>query len=206
VECLPFRTALSAQLDGEDPGVDVRLTERHVAGCSACTAWLASVRHVQALADTAAAVPTPDLSQAITRQHHSRAGDARHDRLATLRAFLAAVGFAQLAAAAPALLGVDAGAPVHLAREIGSWDLALSVGFLFAAWRPARAWGMLPLVTALVVCVVATTGLDIVNGNAQLANESTHLLEVIGLVLVWRLAVQERSDAGRGRAERLGLT
>lgn len=105
------------------------------------------------------------------------------------RVALALVALAQLIVAVPALLfGVGAGAPTHLAHELGSWDLALAVGFLFAAWRPARAWGMLPLVAALVACLLATTGIDMAEGRAGLLRESTHALDLAGLGLLWALA------------------
>ena len=49
--------------------------------------------------------------------------------------------------AVPALIfGSDAGLPVHTARHLGSFDVALAVGFLFAAWRPSRIPGLLPVV------------------------------------------------------------
>ena len=60
------------------------------------------------------------------------------------------VALTQLVLAAPALLlGEDAGATVHVARELGSFDVALAVGLLVAAWQPARAWGLLPVIAAL---------------------------------------------------------
>ena len=62
---------------------------------------------------------------------------------------------AQIAVAIPALVfGSDAGLPVHAARHIGSFDVALGVGFLYAAWKPSRIPGLLPVVVALVACLV----------------------------------------------------
>jgi predicted anti-sigma-YlaC factor YlaD len=102
------------------------------------------------------------------------------------------------------LLGRDAGAPVHIAREVGSFDFALAVGFLFVGWRPVRAYGMLPLVAALVACLAVTTTVDLARGTATLLGESAHLLDLMGLASVWELA---RADGpprplgqrGRGR-------
>ena len=83
------------------------------------------------------------------------------------------------------LLGRDAGAPVHIAREVGSFDFALAVGFLFVGWRPARAYGMLPLVAALVACLGITTAVDLARGTASFLGESAHLLDLFGLASVW---------------------
>ena len=134
---------------------------------------------------------TAEILAAATDRGLVGAGANRErDRWRWLLAGLAAV---QLAAAMPGLLlGEDAGASVHVAHELGSWDVALAVGFLFAAWRPARAWGMLPLVAALVGCLVLTTGLDVADGHARLAHEAAHILEVAGLAVLWVLARPSR--------------
>jgi hypothetical protein len=68
-------------------------------------------------------------------------------------------------------------------------------------WRPARAYGMLPLVAALVGCLAITTGVDLVRGTATLLNESAHLLDLMGLASVWELSRMDsppRSDGNRG--------
>ena len=58
-----------------------------------------------------------------------------------LRVGLITLAVVQMLLAAPLVLfGRDAGAPIHLAREIGSFDLALAIGFFIVGWRPARAW------------------------------------------------------------------
>jgi predicted anti-sigma-YlaC factor YlaD len=93
----------------------------------------------------------------------------------------------QLALAVPGLLGTDEGAPIHVAHEAGCWSLALAVGFLFAAWRPLRAVGLLPLVSALSAALVLTAGLDLLRGGAVPIDESAHLLEVVGTGLLWLL-------------------
>jgi len=91
--------------------------------------------------------------------------------------------------ALPALVyGSDDGAPVHVAHEMGSWDLALAVAFLFAAWRPLRAIGLLPFVATLAFGLCLTAVVDLVSGRAVAVVEASHLLEVIGTALLWLLA------------------
>ena len=87
-----------------------------------------------------------------------------------------AIALAQIAVAIPALVfGSDAGLPVHTARHIGSFDVALGVGFLYAAWKPSRIPGLLPVVAALVVCLVGSSLLDVAYGQhrARSARRST---------------------------------
>ena len=102
---------------------------------------------------------------------------------------LVGLAVAQLAIAVPDLLGGG----THAAHELGSWDIALAVGFLFAAWRPERAAGMVPLVGALVVLLLATSGMDVADGDARAARELSHVLEIWGLVCLWMLGRRDQA-------------
>jgi predicted anti-sigma-YlaC factor YlaD len=151
-----------------------------------------------------AAEPAPDLAPAIMAAvNRERTARSRRFDPQALRAGLVALAVVQMLLALPVLLlGRDAGAPVHIAREVGSFDFALAVGFFFVGWRPARAYGMLPLVAALVACLGITTAIDLARGTATLLGESAHLLDLMGLASVWELARADgppRSDGHRGR-------
>ena len=78
------------------------------------------------------------------------------------------------------IYGTDEGAPIHVAHEVGAWDLALAVGFVFAAWRPLRAVGLLPFAAALSAGLILTAILDVAHGRAVALTETTHLLELVG--------------------------
>ena len=150
---MQIRHAISARLDGEDPGTDEATVYGHLATCAGCRA-------------------TED-------------SEAQH----ALRWILVAIAVTQIAIAIPALLfGSDAGLPVHTARHIGSFDVALGVGFLFAAWKPSRIPGLLPVVVALVVCLVGSSLLDVASGNTAAFGEAHHALDFVGLAVVWLLS------------------
>ena len=191
MDCDPYREVLSARLDGrgdDDPGVDA-----HVAGCPACQAWLAAVEGLGARVDEHRAQAVTDRSPAILAaladELAAEERDARDESLLPWRAGLIALGVVELALALPVLLlGHEAGAGTHVAREMGSFDVALAVGFLVAAWRPARAWGMVPLVAVLAACLAVTSGVDIAEGRATFGGELLHLTHLLGLVLLWMLA------------------
>ncbi|HZI39410.1 MAG TPA: hypothetical protein VFF24_13975, partial [Acidimicrobiia bacterium] len=162
----------------------------HLAHCEACRAFeseaIGLTRAVRVAATEAAPDLTPTIMAAINQERVGRA--SRFDPQA-LRIGLITLAVVQMLLAAPMLLfGRDAGAPIHLAREIGSFDFALAVGFFFVGWRPARAYGMLPLVAAVVLCLSVTTAVDLVRGTATLLDESAHLLDVLGLAAVWEMA------------------
>jgi predicted anti-sigma-YlaC factor YlaD len=118
----------------------------------------------------------------------SRFSTNKADPTGTARLGLVMVALAQLAIAIPALAGADSGASVHIAHEQGSWALALAVGLLVVVWRPTRASGMLPLVSALVAGLTLTSGLDILNGRTAAGAEAPHGLAILGLMLLWWVA------------------
>jgi predicted anti-sigma-YlaC factor YlaD len=188
MNCDTARAAISARLDGEDLGVDAAALDEHLARCIACRAFVrdAESMHRELRLGEAPAVPdlTAPILSAIGAHDHRRPA---HERV--LRGILVAVGLMLIVAAVPALvLGDDAELPVHAARHLGSFDLALAVGFLFAAWRPARVAGLLPVVVALVACLVGTSVLDVLDGHTGALPETQHVIDIVGLVAAWLLA------------------
>ena len=133
------------------------------------------------------------LAAARAERHGRGAGTS------ALRLGLVMVAVAQLTlAVSPLAFARDEGAPVHIAHEMGAWDLALAVGFLFAAWRPLRAVGLLPFVAALAAGLLGTAVVDVIDGRAVALVETTHLLELVGALLLWLLTI----TPGRRRVRR----
>ncbi|MEX1008622.1 MAG: zf-HC2 domain-containing protein [Acidimicrobiia bacterium] len=186
MSCTRIRHAISARLDGEDPGVERALIEAHLDTCAWCREFAASAERLHRTSRLAPAPQVPDLTPAIL----AAIGDepARDTQLA-LRWILAALAFVQIGVAVPALLlGSDAGLPVHAARHLGSFDIAVAVGFLFAAWRPSRIPGLLPVVAALVACLVGSSLLDVLAGNTGALGEAHHVTDFAGLAVLWLLS------------------
>jgi predicted anti-sigma-YlaC factor YlaD len=199
MECDQIREALSAQLDGEDPGLTGGDLDGHLRTCAACTAWSEELATLHRMVRVREAEPVPDLSAAIVEAYTPRlptrrAAAAPHrsplgEVVSPARWGLFVVALTQLVLAAPALLlGEDAGATVHVARELGSFDVALAIGLLVAAWQPARAWGLLPVVAALGLVIAGTAVLDLVDGTTSTAGEVHHLLDLAGVALLWWVA------------------
>jgi predicted anti-sigma-YlaC factor YlaD len=105
-----------------------------------------------------------------------------------VRIALAIVAASELVLAAPGLILGDGAAAVHDARHLGSFGVAVSIGLLYVAWRPARAFGILPIVTALALTMLVSATIDVVHGRVTSFGEAHHILEFSGLVLVWMLA------------------
>ncbi len=193
MECADIREALSARLDGEDGGLTPDVLDGHLAGCRACTAWSDELAALHRMVRVREAEPVPDLSADIVEAFVPSARAGRRFALGAAvsgaRWALFAVALTQLVLAVPALvLGEDAGASVHVARELGSFDVALAIGLLVAAWQPARAWGLLPVAAALALVMAGTALLDLVDGRASTIGEAHHLLDVAGVALLWLVA------------------
>jgi predicted anti-sigma-YlaC factor YlaD len=197
MRCDTIREAISARLDGEAPGLADSTIDAHLAGCLACVAWSEELSTLHRMVRVREAEPVPDLTGAILGSQSVPAPRAgRSEVISPARWALFVVALTQLVLAAPALLlGEDAGATVHVARELGSFDVALAVGLLVAAWQPARAWGLLPVIAALALVMAGTAVIDVVRGTASGFGEAHHVLDLAGLVLLWLVAHEERRPA-----------
>lgn len=214
VECEEYRVALSAQLDDEEPGPDPGRVDAHLARCGECRAWLRNAVAVTRAARLQPASDVPDLTETILRDLPGFSADRRgEDRVASggnrarwlmlARAGLFVVAAAQCASGVGALFGagVTGFVPVHSARELGSFALALAVAWTWIAWRPARAGAYLPMLATLVGVLAAFTAVDLLAGHASPASEAGHLPLVAGLVLTLVLA---RNRVGHGRPPSAG--
>jgi predicted anti-sigma-YlaC factor YlaD len=177
---------LSAQLDGEDPGLDLDAVARHVEGCTTCRAWEQGAAAVSRRLRVRPAPPEVDLVPAVLTALRT-AGLGVPSRRWTRLALLVTAAL-QLAVCLPSLLGADdGGLGGHVAREVAAAELALAVGLLCAAWRPWQAAGMLPVMATLALGLSATTLVDVLAGHVPPVDELPHLLAAASVALLWRL-------------------
>jgi predicted anti-sigma-YlaC factor YlaD len=171
MDCAACRDVVSAQLDGEATPVEVAAADLHLATCAACTTYRRTVTGLLRSVRVAAAEPVPDLTVAILAAHPPLDARPAHD-VGLWRLGLALVALAQVVAAI-AHLGGD-----HVVRDQAAWEAALAAGYGWAAWRPARATGLLPVAAVLTVLLL-------VNGGLALAGTGTHhLLAPLGLAFL----------------------
>ena len=191
---------MSARLDGEATPLDDAALDHHLHTCPACTAWADELTALHRAVRVREAEPVPDLSAAILAAAPVAAQrrPAASGVVSPARWALFVVALTQLVLAAPALLlGEDTGASVHVARELGAFDVALAVGLLVAAWQPARAWGLLPVAAALACVMAGTAVLDLVDGRTSSFSEAHHLLDLAGVAFLWSVAREGRTDSRR---------
>jgi predicted anti-sigma-YlaC factor YlaD len=184
VNCEQTRLMLSAQLDQETSPAQAAAANAHLGRCEACRDWWADIGQVSRVLRVRVAEPLPDIATAVlARVHPPRAGRGQWVRIV-----LAVVAATELMLAVPGLLLGEGAASIHDARHLGSFGVAVSIGLLYVAWRPARAFGILPIVTALALTMIVSATIDVVDGRVSSFGEAHHVLEFSGLVLVWMLA------------------
>jgi predicted anti-sigma-YlaC factor YlaD len=192
-DCERYREAISARIDGEESGVADIVLARHLTECAACLGWETAALRATRVARLRPAEAVPDLTSSIMAAIAAQpvpvrpvaAGWADENVPTVIRLTLALVAFAQIIIAAPALVGNDLGATVHVAHEQGAWGLALAAGLGLAAWRPARASALLPLLAVFVASMFALTLSDVVAGRIAPSAELPHLMAAVGLALLW---------------------
>jgi predicted anti-sigma-YlaC factor YlaD len=191
MNCEACREAISALLDNEDPGIDPALVQAHLAHCPACRAATTQASRLQRWLRLRPTEPVPDLTPAILArigptEPGPRQGAQREVRIA-LAVLAGLVAVLPLPLPAP-LLADEAGAPLHLARELGAFQVALAVGLLLVAWQPQRRVQLLPVLAVLSVCPAVIAALDVAGGHTPASAEGHHLVQLAGLGLVWLLA------------------
>lgn len=183
--CDTARELISADADDELRGGDRLRLAAHIDGCSDCEAYADRVAHLTRQVRVRRLAPEPDfVVRVMTRSRPPRLG-----RGGWLRPALVWCGLVLLVQGfRPLVFGELADTPTHIARHVGASAVALAVGFVYAAWRPHRAYGLLPLVGALLATTLVSTVLDTLSGNRNALAETVHLAELVGLVLLWLVA------------------
>jgi predicted anti-sigma-YlaC factor YlaD len=196
MECDVAREAISARIDGEQPGLPDDVLDVHLASCAACRDWQQRAHDVTRRAGLGGSFLDRDLSPRVLAAFPPAAAGLR--RLLVQRAGLAALAVAQLAITVPLLIfGHDHDAGAHAAHELGSFDLALAVAFAVGAIRPAMSAGL------AWPCGIAAAGLagtaiaDLIGGQTIGADEAQHLIAVFGATLLfWQARTCRSQTAG----------
>jgi predicted anti-sigma-YlaC factor YlaD len=194
MECYEAREAISALIDGEDPGLPREEVDAHLTHCADCTSWRQRAHALTRRARLGNSFLDHDLTSEVLAA--SPLIPASHSGLAQ-RLGLLIVAVAQMAITVPLLiLGHDHDAGTHAAHELGSFDLALAIAFAVGAIRPALSAGL------AWPCGVAATGLagtaivDMIAGQTIGADEAQHLIAVAGaLLLFWQARTTGRYGA-----------
>ena len=200
MECDSVREAISARIDGEDPGLPGAVIDAHLAGCAACRGWQQRAYTMTRRARLGGSFLEHDLTaRVLAAVPPVPAG--RRRRLGQ-RAGLIAVALAQLAVTVPLLiLGHDHDAGTHAAHELGSFDLALAIAFAVGAIRPALSAGLAWPCCIAAAGLTGTAVIDLIGGQTFGADEAQHLITVAGAALLfWQARTVRARTSGPAMA------
>lgn len=183
--CAAARELVSAASDDElAPDEEHRLA-RHLAACADCTAY---AERLAALTRSFRLRPVTH-GRDLTGRIMASSRPPRLGRGGWMRPALAWVGIVIVVQSIdPLVFGDIDGTPTHVARHVGASALALAIGLMYAAWRPERSFGLLPLVGALFAATLVASILDTVSGDRAAVAETVHVAELVGMVLLWFVA------------------
>ena len=182
MDCDRAHELISAELDHENSADESAVLAAHLEGCAECRAWQADseqfrrrlmVRPAESIPDQASlvlrAVAVPDLGNGEW-----------------VRYSLFVVATTLLILDLPLLFaGSDTEGAEHLGRHLGAFSAALALALLYVAWRPERAIGLIPMAAGLALTLVVTAVIDVALGRSEVMSESYHVVELVGLGLLW---------------------
>ncbi|MDQ0379236.1 zf-HC2 domain-containing protein [Amycolatopsis thermophila] len=205
MDCATAREAISATLDGEDPGVDPSALDRHVTSCPACLTWQDDAAAVTRLARLEPAGATPDVAPRVLGHRPVPSGSAKSD---WPRWSLAIAAVAQLSLVVsllflpPGMGGAMAVQPgSHLEHEAAAFNFAIAIALLWAAAKPRQARAQLPVLLSFTALLVGLSLLDLIGGRVGWPRLGTHLPLLFGVfcaVLIARRGGRRPDPADHG--------
>jgi predicted anti-sigma-YlaC factor YlaD len=192
--CEEARVLISAAVDSQLEDAEHARLDGHLADCDDCTEWQLrltdSTRRslIRPVGASSAVRPAPLPDPKV----------ARRNRI--IRIMLGWAGILLMVWHIPGVFAAGSENAVHLSRHQAAFAVALGASFLFVAFRPERAFGVIPFVATFTVALTVTAAVDLVNGSSNVVTESRHLLEIGGLVLVWILGVGSGPRRNRARS------
>ncbi len=180
MECDTARLAISSAID--DGVVVSDEIEQHVSVCAACQQWREGVHQLRRTTlrtvsgAPSAAIAVSELPRRFTMHRW-------------IRFALAWAGALLVVWNAVDMFSAGSGLSIHFERHQAAFDVALGLAFLFVAWRSDRAYGMVPFAAAFAIALTLSAVIDLANGASTFDRESAHLIEILGLALLWALGL-----------------
>jgi predicted anti-sigma-YlaC factor YlaD len=194
LNCDEARIDISSKLDGE-PVVDDDELRAHVGSCRECARFEREAGALRASARAPVAVePTGVVDRVLSALEPDRSTSPESK---FLRVLLGVVGIVGIVQSVPDLFAPGDGVNAHASRHLGVFMAALAVGFVYTALRPRRIGGLLPVAAVLSAGLVVTAVIDVASGRTPLVGETAHIVEIVGLAVMWILTRLERPRGPR---------
>ena len=208
MDCATAREAISATLDGEDPGVEAAALDAHVTTCADCATWQHEAAAVSRLVRIERAVETPDVTREVLERFVPPHKPAPVDWPRLALAFAAVSQFSIVVSLLflpqPLGRGMSITPSSHMEHEAVAFNFAVGIALLWVATRPRRARSQLPVLLSFAAVLVMLSLLDVLHGNVgwyRLASHLPMLLGVVCTVLIGRRDGRRPWPGNRASAE-----
>ena len=181
MECRTVREVLSAQLDQEAGDEEAAAANRHLGQCPGCAQWWTSAGAVARTLRVRPAEVVPDIATAAL----NRSRNERRWPYQSARAALAVLAAVELVFAVSGVVAGRDASPIHDTQHLGAFGAAIAAAVLVAALRPALARGMMPIALTLGIAIPIFAVVDLANGNLTTGGGIHHIVQMIGVALVW---------------------
>lgn len=182
----PWWEQVSAGADGELSEAERASADTHAATCPGCSA---SLRTLGALRSWPRAAIEMDSSGASVLDQE-RLSDRERRWLGGrwARRLLVVAAIVIVVEAIPTYIsGEGVSAESHAARHLASWQIGFGVGLFVAAWVSRMSHAMLALAATFATLTVIAKAIDVIGGHRGPWADSVHLVELVGVFLLWRL-------------------
>jgi predicted anti-sigma-YlaC factor YlaD len=187
MDCDRSRTLISALLDNELSNLERAALDDHLARCDSCRTYLTDAIALTGSLQRGRAPEVPDLTPQLL------AAFKREDvpfHVDLVRVLVATLGLIHIAGAIALYVNSFHGGVGHIGNDLAAAELAIGVGLVLAAARPAHSTGLLAVIVVLACASVAVGLADVLSGRAGWHIESAHLIDVLAAVLLWRLSAR----------------
>jgi len=181
----PWWEQVSASADGELSETERLTADAHASTCADCTASLQATAPLRPSPTPTAITPAP-LAGLDTEELTSREQRWLGGRWARRLLLVAAIIIVLEAIPSYAQSEVSS-AEAHAARHLAAWQIGFGVGLFVAAWVSRMSHAMLALAATFATLTVVATTIDVISGHSGPLAEPVHLVELIGVFLLWRL-------------------
>lgn len=186
VDCATAQAEISESID---IGVPVSApVEQHLDECPACRRWQEAAHQLKRSTLRSVSDVAPDEVTVPAMPRHFMLHR-------WMRVVLVWAGVLLVVWNVVGMFSAGSGSAIHFERHQAAFSVALGLAFMFVAWRPDRAYGMVPFAITFTFALSISAIIDLAHGASTFGRESEHLVELAGLGVLLVLG----TAAGPGR-------
>jgi hypothetical protein len=181
----PWLEVVSSAADGElATAADQAAALAHAQRCRTCSSILTMSPALVAANSGAATVKAAPVSidrSAFTAQERRWLNGKWNRRLLMIAAVTIVVE------GVPRYISGGLTAEAYAARHVASWQIGFGVGLFVAAWITRMSSALLAFAATLGLLTIISKSIDVLGGHHSPWANWVHLIELVAVVLLWRL-------------------